>query len=188
MKVAKTLFPLGMLLVAMFLGACSDDDDGGTNYQYTVTSANFFPAGVQVAVVRAAVTGLCGAPAGVDVPLTRVGSGTVDTPGTVTFSFTTGIVSTFLESLYIDNNASGNLDSGDRVWGENPNDFAGACFSQLSSPQAFDWEAIAEQIRVALGNAQASIIYTRGRSIIFVRLGAGSSKGNAMGGCGSRRI
>lgn len=160
MKLARILFPLGMLVIVTLVGACSDDEEAGTSYEYTVTSTSFFSEGVQVAVVRASVEGLCSAPAGANTPLTRVGAGTVSTAGTVTFSFRTEITSNFVESVYIDNNASGALDSGDRVWGENTNDFAGACFSALSSPQVFDWEEIAEQLRIGLGNSVASIIYT----------------------------
>lgn len=177
MKLSKMLFLLGMLLFVMLVGACSDDEPAGTSYEYTVTSANFFPAGVQVATVRASITGLCSAPAGVNLPLTRVGSGTVTTPGTVSYSFRTEITSFFVESVYIDNNASGNLDSGDRVWGDNPNDFAGACFDSLTSPQAFDWEVIAEQIRIALGNAVASVTYTGGAQAFLSGQAPGISAG-----------
>lgn len=65
-----------------------------------------------------------------------------------------------VESVYIDNNASGNLDAGDRVWGDNPNDFAGVCFDGFDTNQIFDWEVVAAQIQAALGLMQPSIIYT----------------------------
>ena len=82
------------------------------------------------------------------------------TPGTVSFSFTTGITPPIFESVYIDNNANGVLDSGDRVYGDDPLDFFGFCFDSLGSDQTFDWEVEAAQIQAALGLLQPSIIYT----------------------------
>lgn len=124
-------------------GGGGDDEDDGTTYNYTVTSATWLTGGQQIAVIRFGISGNCSAPTGVTSPITRVGAGTVNTPGTVSFSFTTEITPSMLESVYIDNNASGNLDNGDRVWGNNSNDLAGACFDAIDTDQTFDWEDIA---------------------------------------------
>ena len=136
------------------------DGNDGTTYYYTVMSETYFTGGQQVAVVRFGISGSCDYPTGVTSNITRVGSGTVETPGTVSFSFTTGITPPMFESVYIDNNASGNLDYGDRVWGDNPDDLAGVCFDAFYAEQTFDWEVIAAQIQAELGLSQPSIIYT----------------------------
>ena len=47
------------------------------------------------------------------------------------------------ESVYIDINGSGNLDFGDRVWGNNPNDLGALCFNNFNTDQTFDWDAVA---------------------------------------------
>jgi hypothetical protein len=128
MKITSTKWLRGMLLsIAYILGVIGivasggggggdgDDDSGGdgggTTYNYTVTSATFFTGGQQVAVVRFGISDSCSNTTGVTSAITRVGSGTVDTPGTVSFSFTTEITPPMFESVYIDNNASGNLDN-----------------------------------------------------------------------------
>jgi hypothetical protein len=143
-------------------GGGGDDEDDGTSYNYTVASATWLTGGQQVAVIRFGLSGNCSAPTGVTSPITRVGAGTVNTPGTVSFSFTTEITPPMVESVYIDNNASGNLDNGDRVWGDNPNDLAAACFDAINADQTFDWEVVAAQFQAALGLSQPSIIYTGG--------------------------
>jgi hypothetical protein len=140
------------------LSACGGGDDDIT-YNYTVTSATWFTGGEQVAVARSKVNGSCAAPTSFD-PITRVGAGTVVTPGTVSFSFTTGVTPPIFESVYIDNNANGFLDSGDRVIGDDPNFFFGWCFDSLTTDDTFDWEVSAAQIQADLGLLQPSIIYT----------------------------
>jgi len=141
------------------LNSCGGGGGGGSTYNYTVTSTTFFTGGQQVTVVRFSVVGGCSAPTSFGA-ITRVGGGTVVTPGTVAFSFTTGITPPVFESVYIDNNANGFLDSGDRVWGDDPNDLFGWCFNSLGSDQTFDWEVEATQIQADLGLLQPSIIYT----------------------------
>ena len=136
------------------------DGDGDRTYEYNITSTTYFTGGQEVAVIRFGISGSCNAFTGVTTPITRVGSGTVTSPGSVSFSFTTDINPPFVESVYIDNNASGNLDSGDRVWGDNPNDLAASCFDAMNSNQTFDWEVVAAQIQAILGLSQPSIIYT----------------------------
>ena len=157
------LFFAALLILAFAgCGGGGGGGGGGVTYNYTVTSANFFPAGVQVATIRFGFSGTCSNITGITADIQRVGAGTVTTPGTVSYSFTTTITRLFVESVYIDNNASGNLDSGDRVWGENTTDLAAGCFEEpfSSNDQVFDWEDVAEQIRILLRNSQASVIYT----------------------------
>ena len=159
--VLTVIYLMGIIgIVATGGGGGDGDDNGGTTYNYTVTSATYFTGGQQVAVVRFGLSGSCANPTGITSNITRVGSGTVNIPGTVSFSFTTKITPPMLESVYIDNNASGNLDNGDRVWGDNPNDLAGACFDALGAEQTFDWEVVAAQLQAELGLSQPSIIYT----------------------------
>ncbi len=148
--------------ITTWLAGCgSSNDPDPPIYNYTVTSVTWFTAsGEQVAVVRFTISGSCAAPTGVISALTRVGAGTVINPGTVSFSFTTGLTPPFVESVYIDNNASGNLDAGDRVWGDDPNDLAGMCADVYAINQVFDWETVAANIQAALGLTQPSIIYT----------------------------
>ena len=154
------LVHIGISLLLTACGGSGGGDDDGTNYRYTVTSTSFFTGGQQVAVVRFGISGSCSNITGVTSDLTRVGAGTVTTPGTVSFKFTTDITPPMLESVYIDDNASGNLDSGDLVWGDDPNDFYGACFDNFSTDQSFDWEDIGAQIQAGLGLFQPWIIYT----------------------------
>jgi hypothetical protein len=163
MQLIRSITPI--ILFAGFivgLSACGDDDDGGggTTYNYTVTSTTFFTGGQQVAVIRFSISGSCSAPTGVTSAIKRVGAGTVGNPGNVSFSFKTEVTPPMFESVYIDNNASGNLDSGDRVWGDNPNDLFGACFNDFNTDQTFDWEVVAAQFQAGLGLSQPSIIYT----------------------------
>ena len=73
-----------------------------------------------------------------------------------------------LESVYIDNDASGNLNPGDRVWGTDPFDLTGACFDSLGTSQIVDWDAIA-------AIAGGSIIYQGGPEAF--RSEAGSEPG-----------
>ena len=163
-------FPRSIISIILFVGLITglsncgggDGPPPGTTYNYTVTSATYFTGGEQVAVIRYGISGSCLAITGVTSAITRVGAGTVSTPGTVSFSFTTEITPPMIESVYIDNNASGNLDSGDRVWGDNPNDFAGGCFDALNADQTFDWEVVAADFQAILGLLQPSIIYTGG--------------------------
>ena len=149
-----------ILFVGLIAGisACGVDDDDKT-YNYTVTSATWFTGGQQVAVIRIKHPNSCADHTNDGEP-ERVGVGAVDSPGTVSFSFTTGITSSFFESVYIDNNANGNLDNGDRVWGDEPDKTWGYCFDSLSADQYFDWEVVAQQIQSSGGLSQPSIIYT----------------------------
>lgn len=155
------LYTLGFLSIVSSGGGNGDGDgDESITYNYTVTSANYFTGGQQVAVIRFGISGSCSDVKDVTSGITRVGDGTVTTPGTVSFSFTTDITPPMFESVYIDNNASGNLDNGDRVWGDNPNDLIGACWDNFSTDQVFDWEVVAIQLQDFLTLAQSSIIYT----------------------------
>jgi len=137
----STIF--GIALVLIITGCGGGGGDAGTTYNYDVTSATYFTEGVQVAVVRFGISGSCGAITGVTSDITRVGAGTVSTQGSVSFSFTTGITPPMFEGVYIDNNASGNLDFGDRVWGNDAFDLGGFCFDAYDTNQVFDWESIA---------------------------------------------
>jgi len=159
MKFKRVIFTTVAVLI---LNACGGGDggDGGTTYNYTVTSTTWFTGGQQVAVVRFGISGSCSNITGVTSGLTRVGAGTVSTPGAVSFSFTTGITPPFMESVYIDNNASENLDNGDRVWGDNPNDFMGVCFDAIAVNQTLDWEDFAAQLQARTGSSVPSILYT----------------------------
>lgn len=153
-----------ILLIGFIVGltACggSGDGDGGTTYDYSIRSTTFFTGGQQVAVVRyKIISGNCSSHTR-EGPITLVGAGTVVTPGTVSFSFTTGVTPPVFESVYIDNNASGNLDKGDRVWGDDSNNLFGFCFDALNTRQTFDWEVEAAQIQALMGLARPSIIYT----------------------------
>ena len=155
------------MILVLFLPSCGGDDgdggdggDDGTTYNYTVTSTTFFTGGQQVAVVRVGISGNCSSPTGVTGATTRMGAGTVSTPGTVSFSFTTVVTPPMVESVYIDNNASGNLDNGDRVWGDNPNGFRAVCFDALNTDHTFDWEVVAAQLQATWGLFQPSIIFT----------------------------
>lgn len=151
---------IGLSLLLAACGGSDSDDDDGTTYSYTITSTSFFTGGQQVSVVRFGISGSCSSPTGATSPLTRVGAGRVVTAGTVSFKFTTEITPPMFESVYIDNNASGNLDAGDLVWGDDPNDFYGACFDNFATSQSFDWEAIGAQLQAALGLFQPWITYT----------------------------
>jgi hypothetical protein len=141
----STIFGIALVLI---LTACGGGGgDGGTTYNYDVTSATFFTEGVQVAVARFGISGSCaGGVTGVTSAITRVGAGTVSTQGSVSFSFTTGIIPPMVEGVYIDNNASRTLDFGDRVWGNNAFDLGGFCFDAYDTDQAFDWGSIAGSI------------------------------------------
>jgi len=167
----STIFGIALLLILSACGGGGSGSGSGTTYNYTVTSATWFTGGQQVAVVRFSVIGGCLTPTNFGA-ITRVGEGTVTIPGTTAFSFTTGITPPIFESVYIDNNANGFLDSGDRVWGDEPNDLYGWCFNFLGSDQTFDWEVEAAQIQANLGLLQPSIIYT-GPPQSF-RIGSGS--------------
>jgi hypothetical protein len=158
--IVYTLGVVGILASGGGGSGDSEDDSGGRKYSYRVTSARFFTGGQQVAVIRFTLSGSCASPTGVTSDITRVGAGTVRNPGKVSFSFTTELGPPLFESVYIDNNASGNLDNGDRVWGDDPNDAFGLCFDVFDSRQDFDWEVVGVQIQTALGLAQSSIIYT----------------------------
>lgn len=155
---AACIFVLGILGILASGGG--GGGDGNTTYNYTVTSTNYLTGGQQVAVVRFGISGSCSGITGITSAVTRVGAGTVSTPGTVSFSYTTNINPPMVESVYIDNNASGNLDPGDRVWGDDPNDLFGVCFDNFGTTQWFDWEIIAAQIQTAFGLSQPSVIYT----------------------------
>ena len=165
MRLLRSKIPI-ILFVGFIVGlsACGGGGDGGegggTTYNYTVKSTTFLTGGQQVAVIRFSISGSCSVPTGVTSAITHVGAGTVGTPGEVSFSFATEITPPMFESVYIDNNASGNLDSGDRVWGDNPNDLVGACFNAFNTDQTFDWEVVAAHIQASLGLSQPSIIYT----------------------------
>ena len=150
---------IGLALLLSACGGGGGGDDRKT-YRYTITSTSFFTGGQQVAVVRFGISGSCSNITGVTSDLTRVGSGTVTTPGTVSFKFKTDITPPMMESVYIDNNASGNLDAGDLVWGDDPNDFFGACFDKFATKQSFDWELVGAQIQASAGLFRPWITYT----------------------------
>lgn len=164
-RIAYGLWPaLALVLfVGLVLGlsACGGkgDGDGGTTYDYAITSTSFFTGGQKVNVIRyKIISGDCSSHTR-EGPTTLVGSGTVVTPGEVSFAFTTGVTPPIFESIYIDNNASGNLDKGDRVWGDDPNNLYGYCFDALNTRQTFDWEVEAAQIQALMGLARPSTIY-----------------------------
>jgi len=158
-----TLIGMLALFVVVAIDGChsggDSDSDDRTTYNYRITSANFFKGGEQVAVIRFGLVGSCLNPRGVTSDITRVGAATVKTPGTVSFSFKTDITPPMFESVYIDNNASGNLDYGDRVWGDDPYDSYGACWDSFGVSQVFDWEVVASQIQAIMGLSQPSILY-----------------------------
>ena len=138
----------------------SGDSDGGNGnddptYTYNITSANFFTGGEQIAVVRYGISGSC-ANVITTTATVRVGAAPVVVPGSVSITFTTSITPPIFESVYIDNDASGNLNAGDRVWGDDPNSFFGYCFDSLGGIQNFDWETESIQIQTGLGLTQPS--------------------------------
>ena len=116
---------------------------GGSVYNYTVTSASALPVGVRVAVVRADVSESCVFPGRVSA-FSPVASGEVISAGSVSLSFADERGSAFVEIIYIDSNASERLDSGDRVWGTNPEDPAGVCFTpSLKAAHTVNWDGVA---------------------------------------------
>lgn len=116
------------------------------SFRYTILSAAALTPGVRVAVVRADISGSCVLPGRV-AAFSPVASGEVTTPGSVLLRFKDARSSPFVEIIYIDRNDSGHLDTGDRIWGSNPRDPAGICFSPgMELVHRVDWDGVAAVI------------------------------------------
>lgn len=116
------------------------------SFRYTILSAAALTPGVRVAVVRANISGSCVLPGRV-AAFSPVASGEVTTPGSVLLRFKDARSSPFVEIIYIDRNDSGHLDTGDRIWGSNPRDPAGICFSPgMELVHRVDWDGVAAVI------------------------------------------
>lgn len=159
------LFAASLLLVALMAGcgapedsdssssSTSDEDpsDSGTTYTYNITSSatsgtpGAFDPGFQVGIVRVSMDEAC--ENAVDDP-EQVGVGTVTTAGQVSIEFTDDRTGPFLETHYVDEDASDTVNSGDSVYGNDPSmvlfPFAptsSGCWNtaNYSTTQTFDW-------------------------------------------------
>jgi hypothetical protein len=116
---------------------------GTVHYSYTIFSAAALPVGAEAAVLRADVSQSCVLPGRV-AAFSPVASGVVTTAGSVSLRFSDARSAEFVEIIYIDSDASGRLDWGDRIWGTNPQDPAGMCLPPtLESEQPVNWDGVA---------------------------------------------
>lgn len=116
---------------------------GAAEFSYTILSAGALPVGAEAMVLRADVSQSCVLPGRVGA-FSPVASGVVTTAGSVSLRFSDARGTEFVEIIYIDSNASGRLDWGDRIWGTNPQDPAGMCLPPtLESEQPVNWDGVA---------------------------------------------
>jgi hypothetical protein len=142
---------LVVLLVGLGLTACGEDAAPSRSFTYSIsdTGGNLSTAdGRRVVVVHLPFTGAnCSSITGLAGGIQHTADAPVSTPGSVVLSFTLSFGGPYLETIYIDLNGTNTLDSGDQVWGMDPNDAAGPCYNNISSVPSsmfIDWTTFSQ--------------------------------------------
>jgi len=149
---------MGLVGLALALAACnssSSSSDSSTStaaptVAMTVSgSATTLAVGYKIGAVDVSNTAAsCGGTYGTPVHIGT--SAAITTAGaTTTMTVTPNQSGTsYLESYYIDVDASGTLTNGDKVWGTSTTGFKGACFAPgtRTTPDDLNWDTVASQL------------------------------------------